>query len=134
MWCDADCTSNQNGAWQWSPIDLPQMAGEDAVLAVDGQGHPPMASMTHNQGLGYSWCNVNCESANATWQHGVAESNDALGSDYAVLPIHRCTVSTWFTGVRPSLVLDQQGNPRIAYDAQHYWYGTETEGGVARPC
>lgn len=130
IWCDANCTNNQDGAWQWSPIGLPELAGEDPVLALDQQGQPRMAYMTHNQGLGYSWCNEQCETASAVWQHGVAESNTTLSGDYDVLNTHRCTVSTWFTGVRPSLTLDAQGNPRIAYDAQHYsvwhrdrWWG-----------
>lgn len=34
-------------------------------------------------------------------------------------PIPPCTVSTWDTGVRPSITLDTGGHPRIAYDADH---------------
>lgn len=134
IWCDANCTANQAGAWQATAIGLPSGAGEAPALALDQQGRPRIAFMTHDQGLGYSWCNTDCESTSGVWQHGVAESNNALSSDYDVLPIHRCTVSTWFTGVRPALVLDGQGNPRIAYDAQHYWYGVESTGGAAHDC
>lgn len=133
-WCDANCVAEQTSGWNWAPIGLPALAGSDVDLALDKQGRPRMAYMDHNQGLGYSWCNQNCEGTTAPWQHGVAETNSSLSTDYDVLPIRKCTVSTWFTGVRPTLTLDAQGNPRIVYDAQHYWYGTETDGTGTHSC
>jgi len=62
------------------------------------------------------------------------ESQDSLADNYEVLPIRRCTVSTWFNGQRSSLALDSAGNPRIAYDAQYGWYGTEKVNGGLHAC
>ena len=35
---------------------------------------------------------------------------------------------------RPWLALDAAGNPRIGYNAEHWWYGVELSGGGARQC
>ncbi len=93
-----------------------------------------MSFETSGQGLGYAWCDANCESDSADWQSQEVETQASLADNYEVLPIHRCTVSTWFNGQRSSLALDPAGNPRIAYDAQHWWYGTEDVNGVPQPC
>jgi hypothetical protein len=134
LWCDGGCADGQAGNWQGMAIGAPALSGDDVDVALDGQGRPRLVYGERNQGLGYSWCNENCTSPNASWHHAVAETSDSLSDDFEVLPIRRCTVSTWFTGVRPALALDAQGNLRIAYDAQHYWYGTETVGGQVQTC
>jgi hypothetical protein len=134
LWCDEGCAEGEDPTWHGVAIGLPTLSGHDVALALDGQGRPRMVYSDSNQGLGYSWCNQNCASTGAVWNHAVAESSASLSNDYQVLPIRRCTVSTWFTGVRPNLALDAQGNLRIVYDAQHYWYGTETVGGQVKPC
>jgi hypothetical protein len=41
---------------------------------------------------------------------------------------------TWFNGQRAALALYAAGNPRFAYDVQHWWYGTEEVGGERKPC
>jgi hypothetical protein len=101
---------------------------------LDSLDRPRMSFEMASQGLGYAWCNTNCEADNAVWQSREIESQASLADNYEVLPIHRCTVSTWFNGQRSSLALDSAGNPRIAYDAQHWWYGTEIVGGVPQSC
>jgi len=100
---------------------MPFASGDGVNLVLDGLDHPRMSFETATQGLGYAWCNTDCESDNATWDSQEVESQASLANDYEVLPIRRCTVSTWFNGQRSSLALDLAGNPRIAYDAQHWW-------------
>jgi hypothetical protein len=134
LWCDQECNAGLDGKWHAMSIGLPALSGHDVDLALDGQGRPRLVYSDNQQGLGYSWCNENCASLEAVWRHDVAETSVSLSDNYEVLPIRRCTVSTWFTGVRPTLALDAQGNLRIGYDAQHYWYGTETVGGVIKTC
>lgn len=134
LWCDDQCADGDDPTWHSVAIGLSTLSGHDVALALDGQGRPRMVYSDRNQGLGYSWCNETCESTAAAWNHAAAETSASLSDNYEVLPIRRCTVSTWFTGVRPGLALDAQGNLRIAYDAQHYWYGTETVGGQVRQC
>mgnify|MGYP000845570291 CR=1 FL=1 len=131
LWCDSAC-ADQAQSWSGIDLGLPDMAGEDVDMALDGQGRPRMAFTSHDQGLGLAWCDGGCESG-AAWQSRLADPSGALADDFDVLPARRCTVSTWFTGVRPSLALDAQGHPRIGYDAQHYWYGSEIDG-QHRPC
>ena len=113
---------------------MPFNTGDGVDLAMDKLDRPRMSFETPGQGLGLAWCDTNCESDKAPWQSQEVESQASLANDYDVLPIHRCTVSTWFNGQRSSLALDPDGNPRIAYDAQHWWYGTEIVGGVPQPC
>lgn len=134
LWCDQACANGDAGNWHGVSIGLPTLSGHDVEMALDGQNRPRLVYTDRYSGLGYSWCNETCESTNTTWHHAVAETSASLSDDFEVLPIRRCTISTWFTGVRPTLALDSQGNLRIAYDAQHYWYGTEIVNGEIRHC
>jgi hypothetical protein len=133
LWCDADCASPQ-ASWSVANLGLPFMTGDGVDLALDGQNRPRLAYENAGQGLGYAWCEARCESSAATWRSREVESQAALANDYEVLPIRRCTISTWFNGQRTSLALDAAGNPRIGYDAQHWWYGYEIVNGVPRDC
>lgn len=132
LWCDTACNTAQG--WSFADTGLSYGSGDGIDLALDIQDRPRMSFETAGQGLGYAWCDANCESDSADWQNQEIESQAALADNYEVLPIHRCTVSTWFNAQRSSLALDTAGNPRIAYDAQHWWYGTEEVGGVPQPC
>ena len=132
LWCDSGCDTAQN--WLFDDTGMPFGSGDGVDLALNGLNRPRMSFETSGQGLGYAWCNSGCESADAAWQSQEVETQASLANNYEVLPIHRCTVSTWFNGQRSSLALDLAGNPRIAYDAQHWWYGTENVGGVPKPC
>ena len=132
LWCDAGCDAGQG--WYFADTSLPYGSGDGVDFVLDDQDRPRMSFEMASQGLGYAWCNANCEADNAVWQSQEIESQASLADNYEVLPIHRCTVSTWFNGQRSSLALDPAGNPRIAYDAQHWWYGTEIVGGVPQPC
>jgi len=132
LWCSSGCDSGSG--WYFNDLGLSSSSGDGVDLALDEQDRPRMSFETANQGLGYAWCNTSCESDNAIWENQEVESQASLADNYEVLPIHRCTVSTWFNGQRSSLALDTAGNPRIAYDAQHWWYGTEDIGGVPHAC
>jgi hypothetical protein len=112
-WCDAaDCLDATS--WQRAPIGLGLNQGQNADLELDGQGRPRMAYKAAT-GLGYAWCNVNCQSGAGQWQRQVVETNVQLQADYPVAWPLSCDPSFW-TDQIPSLSLDPQGNPRIAYD------------------
>lgn len=132
LWCDSQCSTAQG--WFFHNTGMSFGSGDGVDLVLDGLDRPRLSFETSGQGLGYAWCDTGCQSDNPVWQHREVESQASLADDYEVLPIHRCTVSTWFNGQRSSLALDPAGNPRIAYDAQHWWYGTEDVGGVPTPC
>ncbi len=128
-----NCTQAAN----WTAVDLnfPQTHGEEGVsLALDGQNRPRLAyhaPMAAGFGLYYTWCNTGCETSVADWQTQEVEPSEEVNAALPIPPwpgcsfpqcnppIPPCTVSTWDTGVRPSLALDGQGRPRIAYDASH---------------
>lgn len=128
-----DCAQAAN----WTAVDLnfPPTHGEEGVsLALDGQNRPRLAyhaPMAAGFGLYYGWCNTNCEANTAGWQAQEMEASEEVNAELPIPPwpgcafpecdppIPPCTVSTWDTGVRPSLALDATGRPRIAYDANH---------------
>jgi hypothetical protein len=133
LWCDSDCIIS-GSQWSLSNPGLPYGSGDGVDFVLDAQGRPRMSFQIAGDGLGYAWCNSNCESGSGIWQNLEVESQQSLADNYDVLPVQRCTVSTWLNGQRTSLALDKDGNPRIGYDAQHWWYGTEIVGGVPKSC
>lgn len=133
LWCDQGCGSDA-GNWFLFDSGAPSGSGDGVDLALDKQDRPRMSFQIGGEGLGYAWCDSNCETASAIWQIREVESQAELADNYEVLPTRRCTVSTWFNGERTSLALDPAGNPRFGYDAQHWWFGTEMVNGVPRSC
>ena len=125
----------------WTAISpgLPTTHGEAGLaLALDGQNRPRLAyhaPMAAGFGLSYAWCDANCEGSAAGWQTKKLEASETVNNELPVPPwpgcpfpncnppIPGCTVSTWDSGVRPSLALDADGRPRIAYDADHHQGG-----------
>lgn len=130
---EGDCTQAAN--WTAVNLNFPQTHGEEGVsLALDGQSRPRLAyhaPMAAGFGLYYAWCDTSCETSAAGWQAQEMEPSEAVNAELPIPPrpgcafpdcdppIPPCTISTWDTGVRPSLALDGQGRPRIAYDANH---------------
>ncbi len=116
VWCDANCTSAAN--WGMAPLGLAQGDGQDPAIVLDKQGRPRIAYTKETLGgIGYLWCDSQCESGAAQWQDRLAEPMDDLNADYPVPPSFDCTLATW-SGIRPALALDPAGNPRIGYESE----------------
>ncbi|MCB0209081.1 MAG: hypothetical protein KDJ52_07120 [Anaerolineae bacterium] len=116
-WCNGTC-SNGN-SWQGVPLAINQNNGRGPDLELDANGRPRIAYALYDfGGLGYSWCNSNCESANGVWQHKVVESRADLLAEWPVAYPPHCDGGLW-DGVAPTLALDKGGNPRIAYDTTY---------------
>jgi hypothetical protein len=124
LWCKEGAATDPAN-WSFNNVGLYLTLGA-VDLALDSQDRPRLTYLT-SQGLGFGWCNNDSESAAATWEHRIVESNVSLADNYEMLPIRRCTVSAWINGQRSRLALDKNGNPRIAYDAQHIWSGVYVE-------
>jgi hypothetical protein len=102
-------------------------------LALDEQNRPRLAyhaPLAAGFGLFYAWCDAgNCEDAASGWHAQEMEASEEVNAELPIPPwegcptcvpiIPPCTISTWDTGMRPSLALDPNGEPRIAYDAEH---------------
>jgi len=117
-WCNGTCRDSTN----WDGVQVPlsdAASGEHPSLALDAQGHPRIAYRDRDQyGLGYAFCNENCESAQGRWTTGLVEDDNQLNQEFPIKPLPHCDTSAWFGGLRNNLTLDAQGNPRIAYDAE----------------
>jgi hypothetical protein len=133
LWCNTGCTTDA-GNWFLSNTNMPFGSGDGVDIALDKLNRPRLSFQIAGKGLGYAWCNTNCESTSSAWQSVEVESQQSLSHNFEVLPVQRCTVSTWFNGQRTSLALDPAGNPRFGYDAQHWWFGTEMVNGVPVSC
>jgi hypothetical protein len=126
FWCHSACTNSAN--WTFSDVGLvpaanSQTSGQEPDLALDGQDHPRLSFQTLDNtlgnGLGYAWCDQNCESGSSSWQNLLADSNDQLNADWNRVSAFGCTSRGWIGAHRSSLALDAAGNPRVGYDAEH---------------
>ncbi|MAT99734.1 MAG: hypothetical protein CL608_21550 [Anaerolineaceae bacterium] len=126
-WCNGSCLNSGN--WQRKDLGLGSSDGRGPDLELTAAGKPRLAYALYNAGgLGYSWCNNNCESTTATWQHQVSESRSALYQAWPVVYPEHCDGGLW-DGIAPTLALDSAGNPRIAYDTTYHarcWYNPDT--------
>jgi hypothetical protein len=130
---EVNCALEAN--WTAVNLNFPPTHGEEGVsLALNGQNRPRLAyhaPMAEGFGLYYAWCDTNCETSAGGWRTQEMEPAEDVNAELPIPPwpgcpfpecnppIPPCTVSTWDSGVRPSLALDAQGRPRIAYDANH---------------
>ena len=117
-WCDTGCTEGAN--WAGYSIGA-QGQAEDPDLALDALDRPHIAfrNILSPDGLGYVWCDMNCESNSPNWQGGLLEPSGDLDLEWDIPPPLNCSESYWWDGYRPMLALDTAGNPRIGYVAQH---------------
>jgi hypothetical protein len=98
--------------------------GGDPDLQLDSQDLPRIAFHTTVNppggvgiGLGYAWCDTNCESSQASFQRLLVEDSNPLNNDWPLVRPANCTYASWLAGYGPSLALDAGGNPRIAADS-----------------
>lgn len=116
-WCNSDCLNAAN--WAEMNLGLGASNGQEPDLELDSQGRPRIAYADENAGgLGYTWCTIDCESAQAQWQHEVIDWDAKLYGEWPVAYPVTCDAGLW-NGLTPSLALDAQGNPRIAYDTTY---------------
>lgn len=117
LWCDENCLDANN--WYANDPGLGQNEGRHPDLELSADGRPRIAYMFHNTaGVSYLWCDAACESGNAQWQAGVADTTAAIEAEYPVARPSGCDAGLWTT-MTPSLALDPSGNPLIAYDAKY---------------
>lgn len=121
--CNAACADGKANIWNYHTLTVMPPIDGRLDLVLDRADRPRIAYTAGGKGLAYAWCTRHCETEETGWHSRVVEASRAI--DWPVLPIRDCTVSVWFTGRRPALALDSAGNPRIAYDAEHWWGGAE---------
>jgi hypothetical protein len=121
--CKVDnCRDPRN--WNTLDLGLGFSNGQEPDLELDAQGQPRIAYALYNGGLGYSWCNANCESASANWQHRTLESSTDLQAAWPVAHPPHCDAGIW-SSLTPVLVLDRDAQPHVAFDATYHarcWY------------
>ena len=114
----ADCL--QSGNWQSINLGLGQGIGRGPDIEIDAQSRPRIAYADYvDGGLGYAWCDANCETPGTPWQHKVVESAAELHTAWPVAYPLTCDGGVW-DGLTPSLDLDTAGHPRIAYDTTYH--------------
>ncbi len=114
IYCSTNCQASADN-WDFNKVLGVQGIGKAADLELDGQGRPRMAWINSTGDLGYAWCNTACESDAPAWQQQVVETEEELReANPQAIPFH-CRNDIW-SGYAPALALDQDGNPRIAYD------------------
>ena len=127
-WCDGGCGAPAN----WGVYALfAEGDGHGADLVLDALGRPrlafraarPQADGGLGFGLAYAQCQADCESPAPVWWVALAEETDRLTAEFDRPPPGGCTIHTWVGGLRPALALDAAGDPRIAYDAEHWVTG-----------
>lgn len=118
IWCDAGCAASGDN-WFGGPVGLPQGEGETPDLELDARGRPRIAyHAAESASLGLLWCNAGCEGDGAEWSQAVPEQSADLDARHPILLPPACERGAWASGFQPMLVLDAQGNPRVASEAK----------------
>ncbi|KAB8141070.1 hypothetical protein F8S13_21365 [Chloroflexia bacterium SDU3-3] len=117
LWCDGSCLST--AGWHTLNLNLPKGEGIGADIELDSAGKPRIAYLT-SADLGYAWCDGGCTAAGG-WKHGYADNDDLMSDSYPVPLPYTCSSGVW-DSYSPSLALDAEGNPRMAYDASYQAY------------
>ncbi|MCL4562736.1 MAG: hypothetical protein M1281_19255 [Chloroflexi bacterium] len=122
IYCNNNCSDNSIAEWGGYYLGSTPGVGQGVDLALDSSGRPRLSFEDASVGLEYAFCTGDCESGTPTWQIMLADSSANLDLTEPVPPIPPCVTDGWFTGKRSSLALDTAGNPRLAFDAEH-WQG-----------
>lgn len=115
FWCNNNCNTASN--WSSYDLGLPDEYGINVDMVLDNQNRPHLAYATdvyYSEHLDYLWCTADCETFSAAWQSIIVETSQEVN---AATPPAVCSLSYWYIGKRPSLILDPAGNPRVAYNA-----------------
>ena len=127
LWCDSECLNAEN--WYYNDPGLESRSGRHPDLELTAHGKPRIAFMYRNSGgLGYLWCDQDCESDTAQWNGAAVETAETLDSAYPQPLPASCDAGLWST-LTPVLALDPAGDPLIAYDAKYdtrCWYQDST--------
>lgn len=116
LWCDAaDCVST--AGWDGRVITTSASAG-DADLAFDTKGRPRIV-VSRQAELFYAFCDSACQSAQGEWKTVVIDAAASAERASPVKLLPGCIEGSWVAGLRPALALSPNGDPRIAFDAQH---------------
>lgn len=118
-WCGGDCADPD--AWTGYALGLDAGDGEYPALALDGAGRPRIAHRyaDGDYGLGYAWCEGDCQGAAPQWGRALVEDEDALFGAVPVALAPGCDAHEWQGGLRPSLALGPGGHPTVGYDADY---------------
>ncbi len=94
-------------------------------LALDANDHPRFVH-TLNYNIALAQCDdLPCSDADSEWKMSWVEVSGNIPKDNIIL-FPNCTVAAWFLH-SPSMVLDQDGNPYVGYQAR------DVSGGVSNP-
>lgn len=120
--CSDDCTGH---GWMGSVISTSSNLGPGLELALDAKDHPRFVhTLDYNIALAY--CDDDaCSAENAKWDLTKVEYGADMKPDEIFLYTN-CTVGAWFLH-SPSLVLTQDGRPRVGYQAR------DMSGGFSNP-
>lgn len=118
LWCDAACASTES----WDGTYLPAFDGDyayDGDLAFDAADNPRIAVYKPTS-LHYAWCDRGCQSGEGVWANKAFDLGPIMEAQMPLSTWPGCIRGTWVAGQRPALALDPHGNPRLAFDADHY--------------
>jgi hypothetical protein len=127
LWCDEGCLNADN--WYYNDPGVPSRSGRHPDLELTAGGKPRIAVMAGNSGgLGYIWCDQDCETDNPQWKGAAIETTKTLEAEFPQALPTSCDAGLWTT-LTPALALDSAGNPFMAYDARYdtrCWYTDPT--------
>jgi len=116
--CDANCANSDS--WAGATIDAFEGAyAYDGDLAFDANDNPRIA-VYKSAALFYAWCTGACQTDDAIWAARELQLAPIMEAQMPISTWPGCLRNTWVAGERPALALDAQGNPRLAFDADHY--------------
>lgn len=118
LWCNDNCLDAAR--WQQVDLGLNSFDGQEPDLELDRQGRPRIAYADWNAGgIGLAWCNEQCDTTAAKWEHKLIEDRTKLYSAWPVAYPPHCDGGLW-DGLSPTLVLAPNGNPYIAFDGVYH--------------
>ncbi len=127
--CNSDCLNE--AAWQKLNLGLGTGMGKHPDLEFNPQGQPRIAYIRNQgDGLGYAWCDSNCEGNVGNWHATTIETASVLDAEYPVVRPPHCNAGLW-SSLSPVLSLDTGGHARVAYDAVYdtqCWYDDPNDG------